>query len=69
MTFPSNVTGKNWMSALDGRKSIADLSIPGTHDSGATWGEFDLRGVVSSLLSSMVPKVLRDSTKTMAGGG
>ena len=64
MTFPSNVTGKNWMSALDGRKSIADLSIPGTHDSGAIWGEFGLRGVAKSMFDSLVPAALRQSTRT-----
>jgi 1-phosphatidylinositol phosphodiesterase len=26
----------NWMGALDGKKSLADLVIPGTHESGAT---------------------------------
>ena len=69
MTFPSNVTGKNWMSALDERKSIADLSIPGTHDSGAIWGEFGLRGVAKSMLSSLVPAALRNSTRTPFIGG
>jgi len=28
----------NWMAKVSGSRSIADLSIPGTHDSGATWG-------------------------------
>ena len=69
MTFPSNVTGKNWMSVLDCRKSIADLSIPGTHDAGAIWGEFGLREVVKKLFESAVPAELRNSTKTPLVGG
>jgi len=39
--FLEEAKGNNWMSFIDGKKSIADLSIPGTHDSGAIWGEFD----------------------------
>ena len=28
--------GQNWMSKIDGKESISDLSIPGTHDSAAS---------------------------------
>jgi hypothetical protein len=28
----------NWMGKIDGSKKISELSIPGTHDSGAQWG-------------------------------
>src|ERR1700739_4523221 len=28
-------TGRNWMGALNGRKSLSQFSIPGTHNSGA----------------------------------
>ena len=61
MTFPRNVTGKNWMSALDGRKSIANLSIPGTHHSGALWGEFDFRDTVKVMLKNLVPTTFRQT--------
>lgn len=30
-------TGSNWMGAIDGSKSLTQLSIPGTHDSGARY--------------------------------
>jgi len=30
-------TGSNWMGAIDGNKSLTQLSIPGTHDSGARY--------------------------------
>ena len=63
MTFPSGVTGKNWMSALDDRKSISDLSIPGTHDSGATWGEFDLQDLVGTMLRNLIPTPLKEAAK------
>lgn len=40
----NNNEGKNWMSKVDDDKLITELSIPGTHDSGATHSIFDVAG-------------------------
>ena len=31
----TSITGANWMSSIDDSTYLSDLSIPGTHDSGA----------------------------------
>src|SRR5258708_7055942 len=39
--FSANAsTNSDWMSSLDASKSIAEFSIPGTHDSGALFEHF-----------------------------
>lgn len=40
LTIPTYLLS-NWMGALDGKKSLADLVIPGTHDSGSITGAFN----------------------------
>ena len=38
-----------WMSKVDDNKKIVELSIPGTHDSGATHSIFDVAGKCQDL--------------------
>ena len=37
-------TGAKWMGEVEDSRLITDLSIPGTHDSGATHSIFDVAG-------------------------
>ena len=48
---PINTTksGSKWMSQVDDNYNIVDLSIPGTHDSGATHSIFDVAGKCQEL--------------------
>ena len=62
LTFQQEAQGNDWMSFINGNKSIADLSIPGTHDSGAIWGEFDNRNLkswIKRLLHNPLTPVLK----------
>ena len=46
---PKTNTGVRWMSALEDDRAINELSIPGTHDSGATHSIADVAGKCQSL--------------------
>ena len=48
---PINTTksGSKWMSQVEDNYNIVDLSIPGTHDSGATHSIFDVAGKCQEL--------------------
>jgi len=39
-TVSGQAAGNNWMAGVDGEKYLYELSIPGTHDSGALYEEF-----------------------------
>ncbi len=45
----SSSKGTNWMARLEDQREINDLSIPGTHDSGATHSIADVAGKCQSL--------------------
>lgn len=50
----ATVSAKNWMSGIDGQKSLAELSVLGTHESGALFGassKCQNRGVLWQLLA------------------
>ena len=46
---PITEKGLRWMSALEDDRAINELSIPGTHDSGATHSIADVAGNASPL--------------------
>ena len=37
------VNGQNWMSVIDDKTNLADISMPGTHDSAATYVAFGIK--------------------------
>ena len=55
LAAPVEVNGCNWMSVIEDKTSLADISMPGTHDTAATYVAF---GIAARCQHKVIPEQL-----------